>query len=332
MTGPSFGLRGHLDFVYEDYLRNRIPGTPETLREAFRARLGLAGRMPPPVAAEREYSIDRTAFTEEKIRLASGEDVSIPVYVLVPKGKPPFKPVLVFPGHDPSVHYCIGDYPDPNTARIQRSSNNNYAEYLAEHGFLVAAVEQRGLGERRLGPARDGEVQRSCRELSFAYLLAGRTLMGERCWDGMCAATYLASRPEAAAGGLGCTGHSGGGATALWLAVLDDRIQATVVSGYFCSFRDSILAMDHCECNYIPGILTMGEMGDLAALLAPRPFCAVNGEADPLFPAAAAKREFETVRRAYAAQNAEAACRLALHPGGHVYHCELGRSWLDRWL
>ncbi len=332
MTGPAFGLQPHLDFLYDDGMRKSIPGTPEALREDFRGRLGLAGRKLPSVEAEILHTIDRTAYTEEKIRLTAGEDVSIPVYVLVPKGRPPFKPVLVFPGHDPSVQYCIGNYPDPETAQANRSSDNNYAQYLAEHGFLVAAVEQRGLGERQAGPTRENESQRSCRALSFAYMLIGRTLMGERCWDGMCAATYLLSRPDAAAGGLGCTGHSGGGATAQCLAVLDARIRVTVISGYFSSFRDSILSMDHCECNYIPGILKAGEMRALAALLAPRPFCAVNGAADPLFPVSGAAREFEAVRRAYAAQNAQEACRLAVHSGGHVYHNELSRAWLERWL
>jgi len=332
MTAPSFGLQTHVDFLYEHCGRSTTPVAADELREAFRRRLGLAGRSLPPLEFERIHAVDRTTYTEEKIRLAADEGVSIPVYMLVPKGRPPFKPVLVFPGHDPGIDYCIGNFPDPDTARIHRSAGNHYAQYLAEHGYLVAAVEQRGLGERRIGTTHDNGERRSCRELAFAYLMAGRTLIGERCWDGMCAATYLRTRPEAAVGGLGCAGHSGGGATALWLAVLDERIRVVVVSGYFSSFRDSILSIDHCECNYVPGMLEAGEMGDLAALLAPRPFCAVNGREDPLFPAAAAAREFETVRRAYAARNAEDACRLALHPGGHVYDCGLGLSWLDRWM
>jgi len=332
MTGPPFGLQRHLDFLYDDCMRRPIPRPQETLREEFRGRLGLAGRDLPSVAAEILHSADRGKYVEEKVRLTAGEDVQIPIHVLVPKQPPPYKPVLVFPGHDPSVQYCLGNYPDPETAKTNRAADNNYAQFLAECGFLAAAVEQRGLGERQAGPVQVEEPQRSCRALSFAYMLMGRTLMGERCWDGMCAATYLLSRPDVAPGGLGCTGHSGGGATALWLAVLDPRIRVVVVSGYFCSFRDSILSTGHCECNYIPGILNLSEMGGLAALLAPRPFCAVSGEKDPFFPLSGAVREFETVREAYSAQNVQEACQLAVHPGGHAYHNELSRSWLGRWL
>lgn len=284
------------------------------------------------MSAEVIHSVERPNHTEEKIRLSVGEDVSILIYVLVPKSRPPHKPVLAFPGHEPGIRYCIGEFPDPETAQIHRTANDNYAEYLAGCGYLVGAVEQRGFGERRTGTAGDRQPERSCRELSFAYLMMGRTLMGERCWDGMFAASYLLSRPDAAPGELGATGHSGGGATALWLAVLDERIRAAVVSGYFCSFRDSIMAIAHCECNYIPGILNLSEMGGLAATVAPRPLCIVHGQQDPIFPFSATAREFEKVRQAYARSGAPDACLLAAHPGGHAYHNDLSRAWFDRWL
>jgi 2-dehydro-3-deoxygluconokinase len=127
-------------------------------------------------------------------------------------------------------------------------------------------------------------------------------------------------------------GGAGGGATALWLAVLDQRIRAAVVSGYFCSFRDSILSTAHCECNYIPGILNLSEMGGLAASAAPRPLCVVRGREDPLFPVSGTVRGFETVRQAYDRSGAPDGCRLAVHPGGHRYQNEVGRSWFARWL
>ncbi len=292
MTTPAFALQSSLDSLYDDCLRRSESGARDSLREDFRRVLGLAARNLPPIAAERISTIERAKHIEEKIRLSAGEGVSIPVFVLVPKARPPFKPVLVFPGHDPGIEYCIGNFPDPEAAEIHRAVNDDYAGYLADCGYLVGAVEQRGFGERRTGTDGDRALDRSCRDLAFAYLMTGRTLMGERCWDGMCAASYLLSRPDAAAGGLGATGHSAGGATALWLAVLDERIRAAVVSGYFCSFRDSILSIAHCECNYIPGILNLSEMGGLAASIAPRPLCIIHGRQDPNFPFAGTVREF----------------------------------------
>jgi hypothetical protein len=271
---------------------------------------------------------DRGTCIEEKYYIDAGEGVQTPLYLLIPKREPPFRPVLVFHGHDPSAQYCLGNYPDPETARANRAIDNHYALALAEAGYLVGVVEQRGLGERLTDQV--SAAGRTCRHLAFSYLMHGRTLMGERIRDGMCAVTYLLSRPDVA-GSLGCTGHSAGGATALWLAALDERVAVTVVSGYFSSFRASILAREHCECNYVPGILALAEVGDLAALLAPRPFCALNGRQDELFPVGAAVEQFEIVRRAYALHGADDACCLSIHPGGHAYNNAMAHAWLARW-
>lgn len=286
--------------------------------------LGLNDHPPASLATQQVYMLDRGKYTEQKLLLDCGEGIQTPLYLLTPHKNQPYKPILVFHGHDPSSQYCIGNYPDPETARANLAIDNNYAQALAEAGYLVCAVAQRGIGERVSGQVSANG--RSCRHLSFSYLMNGRTLLGERVWDGACAASYLLSRPDIT-GGLGCTGHSGGGATALWLSAFEERICAVLVSGYFSSFRASILAMEHCECNYVPGILPLAEMGDLAALLAPRPFCALNGKNDPIFPVSAAIEQFETVRSAYRAHRAETNCQLVIHPGGHSYNNALALEW-----
>jgi hypothetical protein len=254
----------------------------------------------------------------------------VPLYLLIPETPPPFKPVLVFHGHDPSAQYCLGNYPDSQIARDNLATDNDYAHALAKAGYLVCVVEQRGFGER-LTNLVTPPPERSCRHLAFSYLMSGRTLLGERVWDGLCAASYLLSRPDVT-GNLGCTGHSGGGTTTLWLSALDERIGVVVVSGYFSSFRASILSIEHCECNYVPGILNLAEMGDLAALIAPRPFCAINGQNDEIFLIDSAVAEFGTVLRAYLLHNTAHLCRLSIHPGGHAYNNSLARIWFDRYL
>jgi hypothetical protein len=163
-------------------------------------------------------------------------------------------------------------------------------------------------------------------------MMQGRTLLGERCWDGMCAISYLHTRGDTVPDTLGCTGNSGGGTTTLWLSAIDDRISVAVPSCYFCSFKASILSMEHCECNYVPGILAWAEMGDIAALIAPRPFCAIAGEHDPIFPIEGTREQFDTVRRAYALHGIEERCSLAVHPGEHAYNHAFSQEWFARWL
>ena len=335
----SFSLQPHLDKLYSSYPR-KFSFNARTLKDyliwqkAFRTELtrvlGLEKHPSASLAVESIQNIDRGSYIEDKLSLDVGEGVQAPIYLLTPKQEPPYKPILVFHGHDPSAQYCLGNYPDKETARANLAIDNNYAQALAKAGYLVCVVEQRGMGER-LSDVVPELTARSCRHLSFFYQLHGRTLLGERIWDGMCAATYLLSRKDIA-GGLGCTGHSGGGTTALFLSALNERIKTFLVSGYFNSFRGSILAMEHCECNYVPGILELAEMGDVAALIAPRPFCALNGETDEIFPVTFAREQFGTVRKAYKLHNASHACKLSIHSGGHAYNNQVSRDWFSEWM
>jgi len=257
-----FSLQEHLDQIYTSNQR-KFSFNARTLKDyfiwqnTFRAELnrllGLENHPPASLTINHIQSVERGAYIEEKYALDVGEGVEAPIFLLVPKQEPPYKPILIFHGHDPSAQYCLGNYPDEETARANLAIDNNYAQALAEVGYLVCVVEQRGMGER-LSDVVSEQTMRSCRHLSFFYQMHGRTLLGERISDGMCAATWLLSRQDVT-GGLGCAGHSGGGMTTLFLFALDERVKTILVSGYFNSFRGSILAMEHCECNYVPGIL-----------------------------------------------------------------------------
>ncbi|MBE2222451.1 MAG: hypothetical protein IAF02_12965 [Anaerolineae bacterium] len=336
-TNP-FALQDHIDLLlaYPNQKHVIHPALTDvqqlSIKEEILRLLRLANREPVPVEAELVRVIHNPTYWEEQLVLEAGEQVKIPITVLVPKGTPPFKPILVFHGHEPGAAYVLGHYPDAETEQINLALDNNYAQALAEAGYLVCVVEQRGLGQRLTAQVEDRGYPCSCRHLSFAYLLLGRTLLGERCWDGMCALNYLQTRADVQAGVMGCTGHSGGGATALWLAVMAERITAVVVSGYFSAFKDSILAMRHCECNYIPGILSLGEMGALTAAIAPRPLCMIQGQQDTIFPLAAAQAQYKIVAEAYAQNGSPEACQLSVHAGGHAYHIPTSLAWFESWL
>lgn len=292
--------------------------------------LGLQGRKPSQFSDSLLWVVDHENYTEEKHALAIDESVIIPIYILTPKSKGPHSAILIFHGHDPSVQYCLGNLDDVLETQNNINLDNNYAQMLAEAGYLVCVVVQRGLDERLTNQV-DEKHGRSCRHLAFSYLKQGRTLLGERIWDGMVAIDYLKSRNDVKTT-LGCTGHSAGGATALWLSALDSRIDVSVVSGYFCSFADSIYGMQHCECNYVPGAGANFEMGDLAAMLAPKAVCFINGENDEIFPVRASRQQFETVEQVYALHNRSDACELFVHGGGHRYYKEKALSWFEAWM
>ena len=341
MQGTAFGLESHAERLYAEAPRRLAfaAETPEAfaawkaeLRRELLQRLGLAGRERLPVSAEPLAEADCGEYVEHKYALDVGEVVTAPMYVLVPKRKGPHKPILVFHGHSPSVQYILGRFPDEATAAERLARDANYAQALARAGYLVCAVEQRGFGERKGRTYGKPDAPNSCRHLAFSYLMHGRTMVGERCWDGMCAIDYLRTRGDLVPDALAATGNSGGGTTALWLSALDERITVCLPSCYFCSFKASVMDLWHCECNYVPGILEVCEMGDLAASVAPRPFRAIAGRQDDIFPIAAVREQFGTVQRAYELLGAADRCSLAVHEGPHAYKVAMAVEWLERWL
>ena len=340
MSDPRFRLDAHLEGLYKDAPRELAfcAERPEQFTEwkqQLHARvaelLGLAGRTRPEPKAEKLSETDRDGYVEQKWALDVGEGVAAPMYLLVPGTDPPWKPILVTHGHSPSVGHILGYFANEDEAAERLALDCNYAQAPAQKGYFVCALEQRGFGERLSQDVGEGANTCTDRHMAFFLQMLGRTVIGERCWDVMCAIDYLQTRDDLA-GGLAMTGNSGGGTTTVWASALDERITVSVPSCYFCSFKASIMDLHHCECNYVPGIAAVFEMGDLAAMTAPRPLRVIAGEQDNIFPIAAVREQFQTVQTAYDLLGASDNCSLAVHPGPHAYNHAFAQEWFAQWL
>ena len=129
--------------------------------------------------------------------------------------------------------------------------------------------------------------------------MLGKSAAGMRVLDALRVVDYLRTRDEVRADRIGAMGISGGGMHAFFSAAIDPRIKAAVVSGYFCDWRHSILSIFHCTCNFVPGLLNLGELSDLAGLIAPRPCLVEAGVRDEIFPIEHVKRTVAKARRAW---------------------------------
>ena len=341
-----FHLQPHLDRIVRDGRDARIPAPlergcaavaawQEQHRDLVRRLLGLDRHSAVIPAAQLLETTPQPGYRQERWAIAIDEDVQINCYLLVPDLPPPYDPVLVLHGHSPSVQSVLGHFPDETTAATQRARNGHYAQLLAQAGFLVLALEQRGFGARISdGKGQTPDKPYTCRHISACYQAHGRTLLGERVWDAMRAIDVLLARPDVRPDRLACTGNSGGGTATLYLAVLDPRVRFSVPSCCFSSLAASNLSphFAHCECNYVPGILLHLEYGDLAALIAPRPLLIVSGEHDIIFPVEPARQEFARTAAAYAALGAADRCQHHVHPEGHRHDLATTLAWLRRWL
>ncbi len=339
---PRFSLNPHLDHLYATATRPlQLQATDvESLRLwqiSVRDRLGILlgiADLSYPQIAEHEClgRWEYDSYTEEKHAVKTDEGIVIPLYLLVPRSGLTDKLILVFHGHTPSVQYVLGHFPDSDTAADYLGRHGNYAQRLAQAGYLVCAIEQRSFGERQSSTETRRQQANSCRHQAFFYQMLGRTMVGERCRDGMVALDFMREQSGFAIDRVGITGNSGGGTTTLWLAAIDERFQVAVPGSYFCSFRKSLMDIYHCECNYVPGVVAVMEMGDLAALIAPRPLRFVQGIDDPIFPFQDTKQQFQTVAAAYRTLEAEEQVDLAAFPTGHAYQVPFAVEWFDRWL
>jgi predicted esterase len=83
----------------------------------------------------------------------------------------------------------------------------------------------------------------------------------------------------------------------------------------------------------VPGLGRAGDLEQALVLVAPRPFLALAGSHDPIFPLAGVRATLRGARPAYGA--ATARLRLQVFPGGHAFSPPMraaAYAWLDRWL
>ena len=93
-------------------------------------------------------------------------------------------------------------------------------------------------------------------------------------------------------------GFSYGGTCALFLAALDDRLAAAVVSGYLSSWASAhTVPWNMCGSQVLPAMLGTLEHVDVAMLVAPRPLLVESGTGDVIFPLDAARDAMATLPR-----------------------------------
>ena len=200
-----------------------------------------------------------------------------------------------------------------------------------EEGCIAIAPTARAFGKTRTKAGLEADATSSCHEYMLHDLIVGRTLIGDRVWDIMkiidWALEALPVDPEK----IIVSGHSGGGTATIYAGAVDTRIKFCLPSGSFCSYEKSILAMPHCECNYLPGMLHLGNMGDLAGLLAGRYLCIIQGKDDGIFPIDGAREEFEKTKEIFAASG-KGACELVVGDGGHRYYKTPAWAFLKKYI
>jgi dienelactone hydrolase len=288
----------------------------ETFRSRFAVLLGNLGAWErPPLAPVVSESVACAGYRRETVTFTTRPGLTAFGYFLIPDYATSVRPtVLCIPGHGVGVDGMCG--------LAEEAYAEDFALQCVREGYPTFALEITGFGRRRDATAkRSGPGASSCGRDSTAALMLGETMSGWRVWDAMRALDYLQTRTDYVdPAQLAIMGISGGGLVSLFTAVLDTRLSACVVSGYFNTFAASVLSIDHCVDNYVPGLLPLCEMPDLAALVAPRALFAVTGDTDPIFPIAAFRDAVAQAEQIYGCFGRPDRFGSEIFAGGHRFH------------
>ncbi|MDQ1463045.1 MAG: hypothetical protein QOI08_4529, partial [Actinomycetota bacterium] len=267
--------------------------------DAWRARTRAAlaahlGPHPEPVPLDLETTeeVDCGTYTRSRIVFDVEATMSVPAYLLVPHARrdaPPGPAVLAIHGHGPGKSLVCG---------VEAGGpGDDYAHALASLGYVVLAPDMRGFGERaEWMPA--GKYH--CDWDLVCATMAGVVPLERNLWDLGRALDVLSAHPLVDPTRIAAAGLSFGGTCTLFLAALDDRIRAAVVSGYLSSWRAAhTVPWNMCGSQIMPGQLGAIEHIDIAALIAPRPILVESGTDDDIFPVAAAADSVRQLRALY---------------------------------
>jgi dienelactone hydrolase len=290
---------------------------------ALRARLReLLGDRPPERVPLDVEEIDREEtddYVRMRIVFAAEECADVPAHLLVPRhGEGPFPAMVCLQGHSPGMHISIGEAHNEQE-RESIAGDRDFAIQAVRHGFVAVALEQRCFGERS-EQVQQRRMPHGCQDAVMHALMLGRTVIGERVWDVMRSIDLLQEQPEVDRNRIACMGNSGGGTVTFYAACMDERIKLAVPSCSFCTYADSIMRIEHCADNYIPGILKVAETGELAGLIAPRRLLIVAGEQDDIVPIGGVREAYATAQSVFAAAGCQENIRLVVGPGGHRFY------------
>ena len=301
-------------------LRYRPGGDFAAWRSLFIERIGeLLGPVPPRV--EPTLTVSSTTHLEDHVRheacLEVSELMRVPVYLLVPGdlAEGERRPgVVALHGH---IAYGAQTVAGLDNEEVADKPYRAVGLHAVRSGYVVLAPACWGW------PGRDGHVAEvpagrdKCNAIEIAAQMYGLNLLALHLQDAQACLDLLARRPEVDDDRLGCIGNSTGGRMAMWLAALDERVQACVAAGCMNTFRERSLKLRACGIQYPPGLLRLADVPEVFAAIAPRALQLQADYDDPILNRADIDAIHATVRSAYGDAGAADRLDFVAHHEGH---------------
>jgi dienelactone hydrolase len=313
----------------------------KTWASAARAKfVELTGfdRMTPVEPNPRQtQAVDCGNYVREHWLIDTEPDVTMPFYLLRPKGLVgPAPAVICCHGHGGGKETTVGITEEGNAAKAVAINDAALGVQFVRAGMLAFCPDARGFGQRREIDARKNPSQSSCAFLQMVGLPMGLSVIGMHAFDLARLVDHMQARDDVRPDRIGCVGFSGGGWQALAAGVVDERPACVVISGYLHPVAAPLLFRKHnCLCNMVPHLWEYFELGDLAALIAPRPLLVQTGDEDDLSgPAGPAdvQPQVDIARQAYQLLGCPEHLEFNVFHGGHRWDGVKAIPWVGKWL
>ena len=283
------------------------------VRDHFMIAIGGLPEERTPLNVQCTGTLDRGAFTIEKLIYESLPEFYVTAALYLPKGIESPQPAVVFV----HGHSDLGkSYPVYQAVCVD----------LAANGFVVLAVDPPGQGERfqYFDPEKGERIIGGCTtEHTYAglqFTLGGASIGRHFIWDVMRGVDYLETRPEVDPTRIGLTGNSGGGTQSCLLMMSEPRFAASVPCTFVMTLESYMKTGQAQDSEQIvPGCFVNGpDHDDYITAMAPKPVL-VGAAAYDYFPIEGAIEAVDRAKRIYALYGAEDKVDIAIGPTRHEY-------------
>ncbi|MFN0084635.1 MAG: acetylxylan esterase [Blastocatellia bacterium] len=293
-------------------------------QEEIRRRVRQTSRIDAPTGAvsARAYGeIARSGYRIQKLVYESEPGIAAPALLFLPDPPEARRPAILY------VH---------GRGKSAEAGPGQEIEQLIKAGFVVLAIDLRGVGETQLQANKQGtEFYRYFGDYDTAMtaLLIDRPLVGMRALDVRRAIDLLAARAEVDGARIYGFGKEAGAVPLLYAAVFDDRIKKIALEEMLVSYQTVINSRIHRHVfeHVVPGALKAYDLPALVAALAPRPTWVVNA-VDALghqIRTSEAIQQYKESRAVFRMATAEPSLRI-IERRGHDRLAETYRHLLDR--
>lgn len=244
-----------------------------------------------PLPFTYEYMNVPGGYIRERAIVQTEPDVWMP-YFLLRSGKIiGKKPAVILLPHSGAGKFSVvysRDYEfyEKQTPEIREELETewDFAAALADAGFLVAAPDLRGMGERRewMDEGEEKFMQSSRRAVNNVALSLGLSLAGMDVWDTGVLTEILRHRDDCN-GDISIGGSREAGVTALYCAAANPVYSSVFSGDGLAGFENGALKIACYNCSaYIPKLMLSYDSCDIAALAIPQRMFLYFTEGNPL--------------------------------------------------